>query len=212
MAGRQARGICSRTADRTAGLLPSGAAVPCGYSAARPRGPVQATFRDERTDAYAQVTAITRGLGAETCCRPGRSAPGVTGGQPCRGCLQFAFYGRVSTEGHQDPLISLARKRKQAVSLVAGHGRSSRSSPTSGRAGPWRGRAAALVAALADPDLRPSHLDSPGRHPRRHSRHHRPASLTNRRNQQARKEANQHAEYAPRPEATSGHSPGARRT
>lgn len=31
-----------------------------------------------------------------------------------------------------------------------------------GRAGPWRGRIAALVAALADPDLQPSHSDSPG--------------------------------------------------
>ena len=80
MAGRQVRSICSRTADYTAGLPPSAAAVPCGCSAARPRGPVQATFRDERCDAHARVTAVTRGLGrGQTCWRLGRSAPGVTG-------------------------------------------------------------------------------------------------------------------------------------
>jgi len=50
-----------------------------GLCMAGPRGPVQATFRDERSDAHAQVTAITRGLGAGTCWRSGRSPPGVTG-------------------------------------------------------------------------------------------------------------------------------------
>src|SRR6266480_2388035 len=40
-----------------------------------------------------------------------------------RGGLRFAFYGRVSTEDHQDPVTSLARQREQAAALVAGQGR-----------------------------------------------------------------------------------------
>jgi integrase len=40
-----------------------------------------------------------------------------------RGRLRFAFYGRVSTEDHQDPLTSRARQRDQAGALVAGNGR-----------------------------------------------------------------------------------------
>ncbi len=40
-----------------------------------------------------------------------------------RGGLWFAFYGRVSTEDHQDPVTSRARQREQAGALVAGHGR-----------------------------------------------------------------------------------------
>jgi site-specific DNA recombinase len=75
-------------------------------------------------------------------------------GQPCRGCLQFAFYRRVSTEGHQDPVTSLAWQREQAATLVAEQGRSSQNSPTSGRAGPWRGRAAALADRTCDPATR----------------------------------------------------------
>src|SRR5690348_3036244 len=39
-----------------------------------------------------------------------------------RGCLRFAFYGRVSTEDWQDPVTSRARQRQQAGMLVAGHG------------------------------------------------------------------------------------------
>jgi site-specific DNA recombinase len=39
-----------------------------------------------------------------------------------RGGLRFAFYGRVTTEDHQDPVTSLARQRDQARALVAGHG------------------------------------------------------------------------------------------
>jgi hypothetical protein len=37
--------------------------------------------------------------------------------------LRFAFYGRVSTEDHQDPVASRARQRDLAATLVAGHGR-----------------------------------------------------------------------------------------
>src|SRR5258707_1199545 len=39
-----------------------------------------------------------------------------------RGCLRFAFYGRVSTEDWQDPVTSRARQLAQAVMLVAGRG------------------------------------------------------------------------------------------
>jgi site-specific DNA recombinase len=39
-----------------------------------------------------------------------------------RGCLRFAFYGRVSTEDWQDPGSSLVRQREQAEALVRGHG------------------------------------------------------------------------------------------
>ena len=44
-----------------------------------------------------------------------------TGGEG-RGGLRFAFYGRVSTEDHQDPVTSRARQLAQARSLVAGRG------------------------------------------------------------------------------------------
>ncbi|WP_300606404.1 hypothetical protein [Trebonia sp.] len=39
-----------------------------------------------------------------------------------RGCLRFAFYGRVSTEDWQEPESSLARQLLQAVMLTAGRG------------------------------------------------------------------------------------------
>src|SRR5437667_8183649 len=78
----------------------------------------------------------------------------VTG--PVRGRLRFAFYGRVSTEDHQDPVTSLARQQAQAAALVAGHGRIVASFFDIGqsRTLAWarRPQAAALVAALADPD------------------------------------------------------------
>jgi hypothetical protein len=50
--------------------------------------------------------------------RSGRCRPG---GSP-RGCLLFAFYGRVSTEDWQDPGSSLVRQREDARALVRGHG------------------------------------------------------------------------------------------
>jgi site-specific DNA recombinase len=77
-------------------------------------------------------------------------------GQQCCGRLRFAFYGRVSTEDHQDPVTSLARQREQAAALIAGQGQivveffdigQSRT-----RAWTRRPQAATLVAALADPD------------------------------------------------------------
>jgi len=79
-----------------------------------------------------------------------------SGSVPGRGGLRFAFYGRVSTEDWQDPVTSRARQREQAGALVAGHGKIVAEFFDSGqsRTLPWarRPQAAALVAALADPD------------------------------------------------------------
>jgi hypothetical protein len=36
--------------------------------------------------------------------------------------LRFAFYGRTSTEGFQDPVSSRAWQREVAESVIAGHG------------------------------------------------------------------------------------------
>jgi site-specific DNA recombinase len=75
-----------------------------------------------------------------------------------RGCLRFAFYGRVSTEDWQDPESSRARQLAQAVMLVAGRGMIVAEFFDTGQsrvlAWPRRPQAAALVAALADPDRR----------------------------------------------------------
>jgi len=72
-----------------------------------------------------------------------------------RGCLRFAFYGRVSTEDWQDPVTSRARQLAQAVMLVAGHGVIVAECFDTGqsRVLAWsrRPQAAALLAALADP-------------------------------------------------------------
>ena len=70
--------------------------------------------------------------------------------------LRFAFYGRVSTEDWQDPVTSRARQQEQAAALVAGHGEVVAEFFDAGesRTLAWtrRPQAAALVAALADPD------------------------------------------------------------
>jgi len=66
------------------------------------------------------------------------------------------FYGRVSTEDYQDPVTSRVRQRDQAGALVAGHGRIVAEYFDMGqsRVLPWsrRPQAAALLAAMADPD------------------------------------------------------------
>jgi site-specific DNA recombinase len=76
-------------------------------------------------------------------------------GMQGRGCLRFAFYGRVSTEDWQDPVTSRARQLQQAVMLTAGRGVIVAEFFDAGesRALPWarRTQAAALVAQLADP-------------------------------------------------------------
>ena len=73
-----------------------------------------------------------------------------------RGAMRFAFYGRVSTEDRQDPVTSRARQRDQAAVLVAGRGKIVAEFFDAGqsRTLPWtrRPQAAAMVAALADPD------------------------------------------------------------
>ena len=75
---------------------------------------------------------------------------------PVRGGLRFAFYRRVSTEDWQDPVTSRARQLGQAAALVAGSARITAEYFDAGqsRVLPWarRPRAAALVAAMADPD------------------------------------------------------------
>jgi DNA invertase Pin-like site-specific DNA recombinase len=81
-----------------------------------------------------------------------RSRAGRSGG----GVLRFAFYGRVSTEDWQDPVTSRARQLAQAVMLTAGQGVIAAEFFDAGesRTLPWarRPQAAALVAALADPE------------------------------------------------------------
>ena len=81
---------------------------------------------------------------------------GRRGGVRGRGCLRFAFYGRVSTEDWQDPESSRARQLAQAVMLVAGRGVIVAEFFDTGHsrtlAWPRRPQAAAVVAALADPD------------------------------------------------------------
>ena len=76
--------------------------------------------------------------------------------RPGRGALRFAFYGRVSTEDYQDPVTSRARQLGQAGALVAGHGQIVAHFFDIGqsRTLAWarRPQAAALAAALADPD------------------------------------------------------------
>lgn len=73
-----------------------------------------------------------------------------------RSGLRFAFYGRVSTEDHQGPVTSRAWQLLRAQSLIAGHGRIVAESFDIGhsRTLPWarRPEAAALLAAMADPD------------------------------------------------------------
>ena len=73
-----------------------------------------------------------------------------------RGALRFAFYGRVSTEDWQDPVMSRARQREQAEALVRGHGAIVAEFFDEGesRTVAWgrRPQAAALVAQLADPN------------------------------------------------------------
>jgi site-specific DNA recombinase len=76
--------------------------------------------------------------------------------EPDQARTRFAFYGRVSTEDWQDPVTSRARQRDQAAALVAGHGTIVAEFFDAGqsRTLAWvrRPQAAALVAALADPD------------------------------------------------------------
>src|ERR1700677_1997 len=51
----------------------------------------------------------------------GRTAHGDRYAAARGGMLRFVFYGRVSTEDWQDPVMSRARQREQAGALVRGH-------------------------------------------------------------------------------------------
>src|SRR5580693_7309890 len=77
-------------------------------------------------------------------------------GAQSRRCQRFAFYGRVSTEGWQDPVTSRARQLQQAMMLTAWHGVIVAEFFDIGesRELPWarRPQAAALVAQLVDPE------------------------------------------------------------
>jgi hypothetical protein len=72
--------------------------------------------------------------------------------------LRFAFYGRTSTEGFQDPVSSRAWQREVAESLVAGQGEIAEEFVDVGwsREVAWerRPRAAALLAAARSPGRR----------------------------------------------------------
>jgi site-specific DNA recombinase len=100
-------------------------------------------------------SAGLRGDGGSLVLWAERTARGnrrVTG----HGVLRFVFYGRVSTEDWQDPVTSRARQREQAEALVRGHGVvvAELFDVGESRTVAWarRPQAAALVAALADPD------------------------------------------------------------
>ena len=110
------------------------------------------------------ATARRRQAVPAACAEPGCSALVLWAGRagqrrvarPAQGGLRFAFYGRVSTEDWQDPVTSRARQREQAGALVRGHGIIAAEFFDIGqsRSVAWgrRPQAAALVAALADPD------------------------------------------------------------
>jgi site-specific DNA recombinase len=72
------------------------------------------------------------------------------------GGLRFAFYGRMSTEDYQDPVSSLRWQLDFARDLVTGHGRIVAEFFDVGhsrrRTWPDRPEAAALLAAIADPE------------------------------------------------------------
>jgi hypothetical protein len=88
--------------------------------------------------------------------RSGRRRACTASGDLVPGWLRFVFYGRVSTEDWQDPVMSRARQREQAEALVRGHGQIVAEFFDIGltRKLAWacRPQSAALVAALADPD------------------------------------------------------------
>jgi hypothetical protein len=92
--------------------------------------------------------------GGELAAWASRAVPRRTVVVPADG-LRFAFYGRVSTEDHQDPESSRGWQVTRAQALVAGAGRIVREFFDVGytRVLPWTRRpgAAALVAALSDP-------------------------------------------------------------
>jgi site-specific DNA recombinase len=111
------------------------------------------------------MPGVVPALCAESGSDPGGSADALAAwakgtGRRARqlrgGGMRFAFYGRVSTEDWQDPVTSRVRQYAQAAALVAGRGRITAEFFDAGQSWelPWprRPQAAALVAALADPE------------------------------------------------------------
>jgi hypothetical protein len=70
----------------------------------------------------AMMTAEGQRPGGDALAAWAEGLAGRRDGVHGRGCLRFAFYGRVSTEDWQDPESSRARQLAQAVMLVAGRG------------------------------------------------------------------------------------------
>jgi site-specific DNA recombinase len=101
-------------------------------------------------------TGSSAGGGADVLAAWAESLAGRREGISGHRRLRFAFYGRVSTEDWQDPVTSRARQLQQAVMLIAGQGTIVAEFFDYGEsrtlAWPRRPQAAALVAALADPD------------------------------------------------------------
>lgn len=64
-------------------------------------------------------SGAARGQLAAYACQPGAR---VNSAAPAGG-PRFAFYGRVSTEDHQDPVTSRAWQRLRADAVASGHGR-----------------------------------------------------------------------------------------
>ena len=67
------------------------------------------------------ASAACPARGSDVLAAWAQSLTGQTAGRR-RGCLRFAFYGRVSTEDWQDPVTWRARQVQQAVMLTAGAG------------------------------------------------------------------------------------------
>ena len=102
------------------------------------------------------VHAFDETVGAGELARWAQDVAGSVAGLSVSRGLRFAFYGRVSTEDHQDPETSQAWQLLRAQALTAGHGRVVVEYFDVGhsRTVPWarRPEAASLVAAMADPD------------------------------------------------------------
>src|SRR5277367_460041 len=101
------------------------------------------------------MAAVGQRLGGDELAAWAEGLAGRRGGVRGRGCLRFAFYGRISTEDWQDPVTSRARQLQQAMMLVAGRGVivAEFFDIAESRAVAWarRPQAAALVAQLTDP-------------------------------------------------------------
>jgi DNA invertase Pin-like site-specific DNA recombinase len=135
-----------RTASHLAGIITcTGISLPAD-NLAEPGGPACPARGHEGTKGMTADGGL-----AAWAERSGRRRAEVSGPAGVR----FAFYGRVSTEDWQDPVMSRARQRDQSEALVRGHGMIVAEFFDAGqsRTVAWgrRPQAAALVAQLADP-------------------------------------------------------------